>query len=51
MTPWWPVRIIDRQVEVIKQDWEAVCDEASLSEVDRRYLWGRQFLNPFVFRD
>lgn len=44
-------RIIDRQIEVIKKDWAAVCDESSMSEVDRRYLWGRQFLNPFVFQD
>ena len=44
-------RIIDRQIEVIKNDWDAVCDEAGMSEVDRRYLWGRQFLNPFVFQD
>ncbi len=44
-------RIIDRQIEVIKNDWDAVCDAAGMSEVDRRYLWGRQFLNPFVFQD
>ena len=26
-----------------------VCDDADLSEVDRRFLWRRQFLNPFAF--
>jgi serine/threonine-protein kinase HipA len=38
--------IIDRQIEGIHRNWEAVCDEAGLSAVDRRLLWGRQFLNP-----
>jgi serine/threonine-protein kinase HipA len=28
--------------------WGVVCDEAGLSEVDRVFLWGRQFLNPFA---
>ena len=31
----------------IEKHWEAVCKEAELSEVDRKLLWGRQFLNPF----
>lgn len=29
--------------------WSIVCDEASLSEVDRNLLWGNQILNPYVF--
>ncbi len=33
--------------ETIEGQWDAVCDKAELSEVDRRLLWGRQFLNPF----
>ena len=33
--------------KTIEQNWKAVCDEASLSEVDRSLLWGRQFLNPY----
>ncbi len=33
--------------ETIVQQWDTVCDEAELSEVDRRLLWRRQFLNPF----
>ena len=31
----------------IEQHWDAVCEEAELSEVDKKLLWGRQFLNPF----
>lgn len=31
----------------IRANWDAVCDEAELSPVDRAGLWGRQFLNPF----
>lgn len=33
--------------ETIEQHWEVVCEEAEISEVDRKYLWGRQFLNPY----
>lgn len=39
--------IFDQQIATIEQHWDAVCDEANLSEVDRKLLWGRQFLNPF----
>ncbi len=41
--------IITRQIHIIKQRFQTVCDEASLPEVDRRLLWRRQFLNPFAF--
>lgn len=40
--------IISAQLESIRTQWEVVCDEANLSEVDRALLWGRQFLNPFA---
>lgn len=39
--------IFENQKSVIEENWKPVCDEASLSEVDRNLLWGRQFLNPF----
>lgn len=42
--------IFDRLTNAIEQHWGEVCDEAELSEVDRRLLWGRQFLNPFSIR-
>jgi serine/threonine-protein kinase HipA len=41
--------IIAAQVETIRKEWSAVCDEADLSPVDRAGLWRRQVLNPFVF--
>ncbi len=37
----------DNLTGTIMQQWDTVCDEAELSEVDRRLLWRRQFLNPF----
>ncbi|MBP2198914.1 type II toxin-antitoxin system HipA family toxin [Pantoea cypripedii] len=43
------LEIFDAQVEIITSRWNDVCDEAELSEVDRRLFWKRQFLNPFVF--
>lgn len=40
--------IINHQMAAIHEHWGAVCDEAELSPVDRDFLWGRQFLNPFA---
>ncbi|XXJ21127.1 type II toxin-antitoxin system HipA family toxin [Desulfovibrio caledoniensis] len=37
----------EAMVESIRENWDTVCEEAALSEVDRAALWGRQFLNPF----
>ena len=42
-------QIVDQQIAVIHNEWDRVCDEAALSEVDRGLLWQRQFLNPSVF--
>lgn len=41
--------LIDQQIGTIKREWGAICDEAELSEVDRSYLWRRQFLNDYAF--
>ena len=43
--------IIDDQVSIIKQQWDAVCDEADLDGASRAELWGRQFLHPYAFAD
>lgn len=40
--------IINHQIATIHEHWGAICDEADLSPVDRDFLWGRQFLNPFA---
>jgi len=39
--------IFEKQKSVIEEKWNFVCDEAKLSEIDRKLLWGRQFLNAF----
>ena len=39
--------LIDRIETAIRENWERVCEEAELSPIDKNYLWGRQFLNPF----
>lgn len=41
--------IVAAQVETIRARWGEVCEEAELSEVDRRLFWRRQFLNPYAF--
>jgi serine/threonine-protein kinase HipA len=40
--------IIDHQMTTIHDHWDEVGDEANLSPIDRDFLWGRQFLNPFA---
>ena len=42
-------QIVEKQIICLAENWTTVCDEASLSEVDRNLLWGNQFLNPFIF--
>ena len=43
--------IIDHQIETAENNWQTICDEAQLSQTERTFFWGRQFLNPFVFQD
>jgi serine/threonine-protein kinase HipA len=43
------LQIVEGQIVSIIKNWSSVCDEATLSEVDRNLLWRNQFLNPFVF--
>jgi len=40
--------IATEQIATIKDEWRSVCDEADLNDIDRKLLWGRQFLNPFA---
>ena len=39
--------IMDAQIATIADHWDAVCDEAALTDVDKKLFAGRQFLNPF----
>ena len=43
--------IIQQQIECIKKNWSNVCSEANMVEVDRNFLWRRQFLNSYAFED
>ena len=43
--------IFEKQREAIEANWDKVCDEANLNEVDRKLFWKRQFLNAFAFED
>jgi serine/threonine-protein kinase HipA len=43
--------IVEHQISEISKNWNSVCEEAGLSEIDRALLWGRQYLNPFAFED
>jgi len=39
--------IFEKQKTAIESNWATVCDEAQLSVIDRKLLWGRQFFNPY----
>jgi serine/threonine-protein kinase HipA len=41
--------LVNHQINVIQARWGTICDEAKLTEVDRKLMWRRQFLNPFAF--
>lgn len=43
--------IIDSQISTVRRNWQEVCDLAGLSQVDRAWFWGRQFLNPYCLYD
>jgi serine/threonine-protein kinase HipA len=39
--------IFGNLIAAIEQHWKTVCKEAELSKVDKKFLWRRQFLNPY----
>ena len=41
--------IIQDMLTTLRAQWEATCDEADLSDVESKFLWGRIFLNPYIF--
>lgn len=41
-------KLIEHQLTTIAQDWQSVCEEAKLTEVDRKLFAGRQFLNSYA---
>jgi serine/threonine-protein kinase HipA len=40
--------IVDHQIDIIETHWQEVCDQASLTGIDRARFWHRQFLNPYA---
>ncbi len=45
------IDIAEHQKNIIEDNWQLVCNEAELSEVDKILLWGRQFLNLYAFSE
>ena len=41
--------IVKKQIHVIARRFGAACDEAQVSDADRRHMLGRQFLNDLAF--
>ena len=38
------VAIFEHQKTIIETNWSVVCEQAQLNEIDKKLLWGRQFL-------
>ena len=43
--------ITETQIDVIRDNWDEVCDLAELTAIERERLNGRQFLNGYAFYD
>ena len=43
--------IVDHQIDTIRDQWHATCDQAELTRAQRDALWGHQFLNPHALTD
>jgi len=39
--------LFEYQESVIEEHWEEICEESQISQVDKKLLWRRQFLNPY----
>jgi serine/threonine-protein kinase HipA len=51
LNPEAAMELVAGQIKTIRKFWREICDAASLTEVDRNFLWGRQFLNAYAFVD
>ena len=40
---------IDAVIDAIRRHWDEACDQARLTEAERNGLWGREFLNAYIF--
>ncbi len=42
--------IMEDMIITLKENWESVCKEAEISDLERNRLWGKSILNPFCFQ-
>lgn len=42
------LEIIEKQLEIIRSQWDESADVARLTSGERRQMWGREILNPFA---
>ena len=43
--------LVEGQIDAIHRHWGATCKAARLTDIDRRLLASRQFLNPYCFQN
>ena len=48
LTPQQARDIADHQIAVISEQWDEICELATLPDAEKQRLWHRQFLNPYT---
>ncbi|MEN8236771.1 MAG: type II toxin-antitoxin system HipA family toxin [Pseudomonadota bacterium] len=43
--------IVAQQLNAIAENWQLVCQQADLTDVDKKFMLGRQLLNSYAFDD
>ena len=51
LRPEQATELISSHIETITREWDDAADEAQLTSAERRQLWGRQILNPYIHFD
>lgn len=41
--------IFEHQIQIVEDNFDAVCTEAELTEIDKQLFWQRQFLKFFFY--
>jgi serine/threonine-protein kinase HipA len=49
LTPSEAEGVIDHVVSTVNKEWDGACDEAGLTKLERDQLWGREFMNDYIF--
>lgn len=49
LTPQAAQQLIDHQLDIIQSNWQGLCEQAGLANIESKRLWQGAVLNPFCF--